>query len=251
MPRKLGILPIVETGLHKIDLPPLTRPLVADDNPNEELVLWGTQYYSYSVIAHLRTVLHSLVQLIDAANIPTAFIVCRHIFEWAAHTCYMSRNTKNYVERKEWGRAWHLHSLAMQGNRWVKDHGSKYEPALVTGDVPDPLGIANIVSCYDEYRRQRQGHADAKDSYGLLSEHSHPNSACFLPYYQYVGWEVRFVAPSPDTSLLGEERCLIDLMMFLNVLLELGREKVVRAQIVAILKELAALADKEGVNRTV
>ncbi len=94
---------------------------------------------------------------------------------------------------------------------------------------------------YDEYRRQRHGQTDAKDTYGLLSEHSHPNSACFLPYYQHIGREVRFVAPAANTSLLGEERCLIDLMMFLNVLLELGREKVVRAQIVAILNELAGL----------
>ena len=243
MSGKTDILLIVETGLQKIHIPPLTRPPVADDNPNEELVLWGIQYYSYSVIAHLRTVLRGLVQLIEAANIPTAFIVSRHIFEWAAHTCYMSRHLKNYVLRKEWGRAWHLHSLAMEGNRWLKDHGSKYEPTLVTDEVPDPLGVTNIVASYEEYRRQMHGHADAKDTYGLLSEHSHPNSACFLPYYQYIGREVRFIAPSPDTSLLGEKRCLIDLMMFLNALLKLGQERAVRAQVVATLKELAGLAD--------
>jgi hypothetical protein len=151
----------------------------------------------YSVIAHLQVVLRGLVLLIEAENIPTAYIVCRHIFEWAAHTCYMSRNTKNYVERKEWQRAWRLHSFAMQGNRWLKEHGAKYAPALVSDDTPDPLSVSNIVSCYEEYRRKERGNADAKDSYGLLSEHSHPNSACFLPYCQYSGDEVRFVVVHP------------------------------------------------------
>jgi hypothetical protein len=242
MTRKLEILSIVERGLQKIDLPPLKRPRVSVDDPNEELVVWGIQFYSYSVIAHLRTVLRGLAQLIEAENIPTAYIVCRHIFEWAAHTCYMSRNTKNYVDRKEWRRAWRLHSHAMEGNRWIKDHGAKYAPTLVSDDTPDPLTVPNIVASYEEYRRTERGNADAKDSYGLLSEHSHPNSACFLPYYQYIGDEVRFVAPSPDTSPLGMERPLIDLTWFLDTLLGLGREKVVRAQVRAVLNELADLA---------
>lgn len=56
-------------------LPPRARPPVAGNHPNEELVLWGIRFYSYSVIAHLRSVLSGLVQLIDTANIPTAFIV--------------------------------------------------------------------------------------------------------------------------------------------------------------------------------
>jgi hypothetical protein len=244
MVKQTDILPIVETGLKKIELPPLTRPDVADDNPNEDLVLWSIQFYAYSVIAHLRTVLRGLVQLIDGANIPTAFVVCRHVFEWAAHTCYMCRNTKNYVERKEWRRAWHLHSLAMQGNRWAKEYGTKYEPAAITNDIPDPLTVANIVSCYEKYQRQLYGHLDARDSYSLLSEHSHPNSACFLPYYEYIGREVRFIAPPADASLLGEERCLIDLMMSLAELLALGRENVVSAQVIAIVKELADSADQ-------
>jgi hypothetical protein len=44
------------------------------------------------------------------------------------------------------------------------------------------------------YQRQVHGDGDAKDSYGLLSEHSHPNSACFLPYCEYRGAEVRFIS---------------------------------------------------------
>jgi hypothetical protein len=242
MPRKIEVLSIVETGLQRVRLPSLMRPSVPNDDPNEELVIWGVQYYSYAVVAHLRTVLSGLVLIVEAENIPTAFMVCRHIFEWAAHTCYMSRNMKTYVQRRDWRRAWHLNSLAMQGNRWVKDHGPKYLPECVSNDTPDPLSVPNIVNCLEEDRRQGHRNPDAKDTYGLLSEHSHPNAACFMPYCEYVGNEVRFVPSSPDTSLLGVERPLIELMMFLDALLELGREKVVRAQVLAILNELAALA---------
>jgi hypothetical protein len=242
MSRKIEVLSIVETGLQRVNLPSLKRPPVPNDDPNEELVIWGIQYYSYSVVAHLRTVLRGLVVLIEAGNIPTAFIVCRHIFEWAAHTCYMSRNMKNYVERGDWKRAWHLHSLAMDGNRWIKDHGSKYSAPSFLDNPPDPLSVPNLVNCLEEYRRHTHGNADAKDSYGLLSEHSHPNASCFLPYCKYFGNEVRFVPSSPDTSRLGVEPPLIELMIFLDALLELGREKVVRAQVLGTYKELAGLA---------
>ncbi len=92
---------------------------------------------------------------------PTAFIVCRHIFEWMAHACYMSRNLRNYVQRKDWKRAWHLHSLAMQGNQWVKDHGTKYDSQAALNDVPDPLSVANIVASYEQYQRQIHGEGDA------------------------------------------------------------------------------------------
>src|SRR5690348_14212249 len=101
---EIPILSIVLKGLEQIKLSPLTRPRVPDDKPNEELVIWCIRYYIYSVVAHSRTILRGLVQLIEAQNVPTALVVCRHIFEWTAHTCYMSQNLQNYVTRKEWKR---------------------------------------------------------------------------------------------------------------------------------------------------
>jgi hypothetical protein len=103
-----GITPlaIVAEGLQKITLPPLTRPPVAPkEDPTEELVLWGIKYYAYSAVAHVRTVLQGLILLAKAGNIPTTFTASRNVFEWAAHTCYMSRNLTNYVTKKEWARA--------------------------------------------------------------------------------------------------------------------------------------------------
>jgi len=51
------ILELVAEGLRGITLPPLRRPRVRpDEAATEELVQWGTKLYSYSVIAHVRTI---------------------------------------------------------------------------------------------------------------------------------------------------------------------------------------------------
>src|ERR1017187_8747903 len=172
-------LAIAADGLQKITLPPLTRPSVGPkEEPTEELILWGINYYAYSVVAHVRTVVQGLVLLAETGNIPTTFFAARNIFEWAAHACYMSRNLANYVTRKEWGRAWKFLSMATMGNKWMKDHGPKYEPTAVFDGIPDPLSVACIVAAYEAYERQQFGKGDAKENYGLLSEYSHPNSAC-------------------------------------------------------------------------
>jgi hypothetical protein len=50
-------LAIAADGLQKITLPPLTRPSVGPkEEPTEELILWGINYYAYSVVAHVRTI---------------------------------------------------------------------------------------------------------------------------------------------------------------------------------------------------
>jgi len=130
----------------------------------------------------------------------------------------------------------------MFSNGRIKDHGSKYAPAVVIDDVPDPLGVANLVASYEVYQRQIHGGGDAKDTYGLLSEHSHPNSACFYAYCKYEGREVRFASPSPDAAVLGAERSLMDLVFFLEQLLKLGKERLVRRQLIALLEQIADLA---------
>jgi hypothetical protein len=236
-----SVLTIVADGLQQITLPSLVRPNIPDTAPNEELVLWGMQYHAYSVIAHMRVVYQGFVSLLEVGNVPAAFPVARHIFEWTAHCCYMSRNLKNYIERKEWGRAWHLHGLAMLGNKWIKDHGLKYAPELISDTALDPLSVPNIVNAYEEYQIYADNLGDAKDTYGLLSEHSHANGACFLAYYEYDGLKVSFVNPSSNPALLSKERYSIHLMLFLEELLALGEETNVRRNIRRIILQLTEI----------
>lgn len=236
-------LAIAKEQLQKVTLPPLIRPLVRkDDEPTEELVAWAIKYYAYSVLAHLRMVLRGVVLLAKAENIPTTYFACRNIFEWAAHACYMSRNLANYVNKKEWGRAWHVLSQAVMGNKWMKGHGPKYEPTVATAGVPDPLGVANVIAAYDEWERQQTETGEAKDDYGLLSEYSHPNSACIQQYHEYEGSEVRFVSPSTGSPLPIVNWCLIDLLMFITKLLQISQEQLVLPQVIAVLKAISSLA---------
>lgn len=237
---------LVKKKLEDISLPSLTRPAIGPkEEPTEELVLWGINYYVYSVLAHLRSISSALVQLAETGNIPAAYVLCRHVFEWTAHACYMNRNLKNYVTRKEWKRAWSLQSIVATGSLWVKKHGPKYDPMATMGGVPDPLTVPNLIKAYGEYLRQQgRGDDEANDSYGILSEHSHPNSACFLPYHRYAGREIHFVVPEKGSPLPIVNWCLLDTMMFLQELLGLSHEKVVSAEVTRTLLELAELAPK-------
>jgi len=56
---------------------------------------------------------------------------------------------------------------------------------------------------------------------------------------------VRFIPPSTDASVLGEERYLLDFLIFLEQLLKLGKERVVRKQIIAMLEDIARLAQEK------
>lgn len=112
----------------------------------------------------------------------------------------------------------------------------------MNGSLPDPLNIANLVAAYDNYLRQQRRDGDGKDDYGLLSEHSHPNAACFQHCNEYIGAKVRFKAASSPSPLPVVNWCLIDLLMFFDSLLLLSNEKTVQTQLGKVLQEVAQLA---------
>jgi hypothetical protein len=242
---QIPILPIVTAGLERIELPPLIRPAIPNDSPNEALVLWGTLYYTYCVIAHLRVVLRGMVELLRLGNVPTAFLACRHVFEWTAHACLMSGEMEGFIGKQDWKGAWDLQSRVMEANRWVKEHGEKYEPRYAYDEIPDSMRVKKALKAYEQYQQQQHGQSDVEDSYALLSEHTHPNSACFNSYTRIVEPEVRFVPPSTDSALLGEERCLIDLVLFLHALLGIGKETNVRRQLRAVIDKLLEAKKKQ------
>jgi hypothetical protein len=163
---EIPILAIVTAGLESIELPPLRRPDVPNDTPDEALVLWGAQYYTYCVIAHIRDVLRGMVELLQLGSVATAFFPARHAFEWTAHTCLISRELKDFITKKDWKGAKELQSRVMEGNRWVKDYGTKYV-AEAPGDpydqMADGLRVKNALRAYEKYQEETTGTSDSKD----------------------------------------------------------------------------------------
>ena len=242
----LDPLVIVNKGLDSLHLslglPPDPSTLGTPDERKETYIHWAITYYVYSVIAHVRTVLHGLIALADSANIPTAIVVCRHLFEWTAQVCYMNENLGKYVAARDWDAARDLLNQAVIGSKWIKEHGHKYDPTQVAGEIPDTISLNKVLASYEVRLNQVYG-IDGKDDYGHLSEHSHPNSACFQQYHDGdVRGEIRLTEPTEGSPLPVVNWCLIDLNTLLLDLLGMSGEKTVRPQIAAILKKIAELA---------
>lgn len=192
----------------------------------------------------MQRILTGLAQLSKAGNIPASFVISRHVFEWAAHGCYLSRNLKNYFKRREWDRAWAVLTIAATGNLWAREHGQKYaESTTAFLNAPDPLRIPNIITAYENYQSQTRDVKEVRDAYGVLSEYSHPNSACLQLYHRYeADGLLRFGDPDPTSPLPFANWCLIDWLMFLDNLLALAQETIVRPGVAELLAQLAKQA---------
>jgi hypothetical protein len=110
-------LSVVSRGLDEmtLTLAPCADPrnFRTPDEGKEAYIRWAVSYYVYAVIAHIRTVLHGLIVLTDSGNIPTATVVVRHLFEWAAHVCYMTENLQTHISAKDWDAARDLFNQAI------------------------------------------------------------------------------------------------------------------------------------------
>ena len=240
-------LEFVCENIRQIALPTLRRPPVnPEEAPTEELVLWGITLYAYSVIAHMQRVLTGLVKLAQEENIASSFVVSRHVFEWAAHACYMSNHVTEHATNNNWEEAWKLLTVAATGSLWMNIHGSKYAgnpPVQPPVALPKPLRISEAVEDYERYQSKSLGVQEAKDNYSLLSEHSHPNAACLMLYQHYEpGGSVRFADPEETSPVPFVNCCLIDLLTFLDGLLDLAHESAVRPSVTSLLKELTKRA---------
>jgi hypothetical protein len=249
-----GIRPIelVHESLQRINLPVLDRPSIAPtEGRTKAAVQLGTKLYTYSLIAHLRNTLGGLIILANGENVPAAYPVCRHIFEWGAHACFINTILKECFHQRNWEEAWKVLTPAVIGNLWVKKYGDQYAPTALPPlpDAPDPYRIGIAMLAYEDYQLQKYGFKDAKITYGLLSELSHPNAAC-LQHYQIFENDgsvtIGFIEHSDgaDSPLPFVNRTLLGLLPFLDSLLYLAEDVVARRGIQKTLVELARLAPR-------
>lgn len=240
----------VAIGLDRITFPQISRPRIAPGAPRtEELIRWGTNVYVYSMLAHVRKVLSGLLEVARTENVPVANVISRHLFECSAHVCYVCRRLTDCYESQDWNDAWDVLTPAATGNLWAKKYGDKYATAgsEPTPPAADPVRIGVAISEYEQYQSKALGRAEAKDTYSLLSELSHPNAACLQQYLEYendgqvtIGY-TESPSPLPFVNL-----CLIDLLQFAEKLLRWSRDLSVRPVILELMSEIARRAPKAG-----
>jgi hypothetical protein len=240
----MEVLRIVEFGLREIALPTLTRPPVAFDHPNEELALFAVRVYSYSLIAHIRTILAGLIVLEEAGNIPSARILCRHVFEWTAHAAYVAENLSNHVKENQWPDSFDVVSKFDRANSWIKKHGEQPGAHPIQLEAPDAVRLKHWIAAYERFRVGEYGSATVNEVYGYLSEHAHPSGACFLQYREIWGADLRFV-PAPKTHLPEIEHSLLDWLILIYRILGLAKEDTVRLAMLKIIETIAARRDEE------
>jgi len=246
----LGIQPIklVHDGLGRVDFPPLARPHVGPKQPRtEELINWAARMYTYSVIAHIRKVLSGLILLAGAENVPASHVISRHVFEWAAQTCYMSNKLKVCYEQKDWEKAWEILTPAAIGNLWANKFGAQYAPAFgpPMPTAPNPVRIGKAIAEYEAHQEKTYGYKEAKDTYGLLSEYAHPNAVCLQQYHTIAADGTLTIENNVSgSSLPFVNWCLMDLLVFCDTLLGLSKETAVRAEARKALNEILKLAPK-------
>lgn len=107
--RGIRTLKIVSDSLRSVELPALRRPSVGPDEPKtEELIRWGISMYVYSLIAHMQKILPGLLSLAESGNVAATAPLARHVFEWTALSCYLTKRLKELFIKYDWGEAWAL-----------------------------------------------------------------------------------------------------------------------------------------------
>lgn len=115
-------------------------------------------------------------------------------------------------------------------------------------EISGPVRIGKAVEAYEAYQQKNSREREAKDSYSLLCDFTHPNAASLLRYqaWEEEGMVIRFIDldrdPTQESFLPFVNCCLIDLLVFLYELLGVAQETIVQPKIRLVLDELARLA---------
>jgi len=144
----LNTLTMVSEALDGVTLPTLTSPdltNLAGNARSEALTAWGIQFYAFSVIAHVRAVIHGLRAVATTGNLPPTFVLARLIFEWTAQVCYVAENLTGRVASRDWKAARELLDTVVIGGKWVKEHGQKYGATPTSMSLPDPLRLKHAL----------------------------------------------------------------------------------------------------------
>ena len=227
-------------GLDQIKFPSLTRPDIPKTaSPTLDLVNWGIQMYSFSLLSHYREMLRSFLLLTDGGNIPAAFVIARCLFEMAAHTYYVNKHVQQYLKEGKLKSAWEFLSEINMGNLYMREKYAEREDEGDNPKFPAPREVGKVIRCFNEWGNIRH----AGETYSFLSEYSHPNMGAFSHHYEIKAVDdtvrVNFTEPPGDPRMapLPEVAISLTALQFVGKLLDLTGETVVTSSISRILRD--------------
>jgi len=225
--RDLPRLRNVVQKLDQIKFESLTRPDVAEKaSPTPDLINWGIQMYSFSLLSHYREMLRSFLLLTERGKIPAAFVVGRCLFEIVAHSYYVQKHVAQYLEEKKLNSAWKLLTEVNMGSLYMREKFPEGSEEENEQQFPTPREIGKIIRCFNEWGKK----GEAGSIYSFLSEYSHPNMAAFSNYYEFKGLDktaiFSFTNPphNPLMAPLSEVCISVASLEFLSKLLDLSGE---------------------------
>jgi len=230
----LSILRLTAKHLKQIKFPQLTRPRVGPTQPATiELVQWGVQAYSLPWVRHFGVLISGIVTLSDSDNKAAVRIVGRSSFELCAHSFYVKKHVKQYLDVKNLSAAWNFLLPIGTGSRYINEiHPEESEL------FPAPPHIQKAINCFKEVMPK-----GAEDDYSYLSEYCHPNVMVFQQHYRWATPDtIEFANEVPFGAFGAIAASAIQGLMAVDELLGIGNEKEVRR---AICKLLLALVEQD------
>ena len=198
--------------------------------PTRKSVLWDTRVYAYAALMHIRIVSRGLILLSAEDNRVASAVLCRHLLEWAAHTCHVNQQLVACIAARDWPRAQTLF-------RDSPDLSTPIPPRSMTGTGQEPLNQALSIECsvptliktYEAFQDEMYGEGHGVGVHRFLDEHASPERAAWRHHLEY--WrngEVRMGDGATVSFLPLMVWCLVDTSFFVYSLLELSGETQVR-----------------------
>ena len=147
----LSMLRLTTDHLRQLKFERLVRPQIgASQPPTKELVNWGVQAYSIPWLLQFCSLVGGIVALFETNNKAGARILGRSCFELCAHSYYVKKHVKQYLEERNLNAAWKFLLPIGTGSRYINEHHPEDSTLF-----PAPPHIKKAINCFKEVMPHR------------------------------------------------------------------------------------------------
>lgn len=189
---RLLILQSMSVKMQYLQFASLPRPKAdAKSPPTRDLINWTIEVYAFSLLSHFREMLRSFLFLVENCHVAASFVICRTMFEMAAHVYYVNKHVQQYLKSNDLEQSWKFLIEIQHGSRHMQEYSG--EP-----DYESPPHISKAINCFNEYLKGTW----STERYSFLSEYTHPGPFAFGQHLAIDDAfnSILFVPPSRDAS---------------------------------------------------